>query len=620
MLDRALAWARLGVYIFPQKDGRPLVAWGKDATTDPAVLRAWWSAWPDAQPCAACKPSGLVVVDLDRKNGKDGVQWLADNDIDLPSTWTCDTRSGGIHAFYKAGPERVHGKANYFAPECGVDVKAAEGEHGGMVRLYTGPPIDFWDQIPTSPEWLPGARSGASSAETDDSAIPEHAVPVGERFARALAHVEHLPPSVEGQNGDDALYSAAQVLVRGFQLPSGLALRALEQYNAAKASPPWPVERLAYKAAQAASSGAPWGYMLDEFLPSESAEGAPPFLGGPESKATFTWIYGSEAGEPLPPVKWCVEQLQIAHGRPTLLTAYGFAGKTISAQAMLLSFAAGKPIWGHFPTNGGVIRHLDYEQGRTATLLRYQRLGSGLEIDIRSLDRRFGLACFPELYLSSPTARDSYAKVCDGADLVLVDALRGTTPGVDENDSRIRSCIDALSWASERTGCAFVLIHHGGKGDSKLAAARGSSAIFDGCGAVYTMTGERGEPKTVEMIKSPALSSGGAVENFDLAIRDVGFDGLRVEWQAPTQVADDRENPSAGLDELIAEVLTFVRANPGITGKREVAVRMGRAKDSVNVACDILLNKGRIVNRGTTARPRFYSDDTDPGSLVVGDF
>lgn len=616
MLDRALAWARLGIRVFPQKDGRPLVAWGAEATTDPAVIRAWWSTWPDATPCAACKPSGLVVVDLDRKNGKDGVKWLADNAIDLPATWTCDTRSGGIHAFYKAGAERVHGKANYFASQCGVDVKAAEGEHGGMVRLYADPPADFWDQLATSPDWLPGARSIAPSSEIDDSTIPDHAMPVGERFARALAHVEHLAPSVEGQNGDDSLYAAAQVLVRGFQLPGEFALRALDHYNATKASPPWPAERLAYKAAQAAASGAPWGYMIDEFVPSTDG-GATPFLGGQESRAEFTWIHGPEAGAPLPPVKWCVEQLQIAHGRPTLLTAYGFAGKTISAQAMLLSFAAGKPIWGHFPANGGVIRHLDYEQGRTATLLRYQRLASGLEIDLSALGQRFGLACFPELYLSAPQARDAYAKICAGADLVLVDALRGTTPGVDENDSRIRSCIDALSWASERTGCAFVLIHHGGKGEGELAAARGSSAIFDGCGAVYTMSGERDAPKAVQMLKSPALAAGGVVPAFELVIRDVGLDGLCVNWQEPSGA--EQADPSADYDALIAEILAFVRANPGVTGKREIADRLGKRSVTVGGAVDALLNRGRLVNCGTGKRPRIYTDDTAPDRLVVGD-
>src|SRR6516225_2394365 len=43
----------------------------KDATTDPAVIRAWWAEWPHANGAIDCGRSGLFVVDVDPRNGGD---------------------------------------------------------------------------------------------------------------------------------------------------------------------------------------------------------------------------------------------------------------------------------------------------------------------------------------------------------------------------------------------------------------------------------------------------------------------------------------------------------------------------------------------------------------------
>lgn len=73
ILEKALAYAAKGYYVFPcrPKGKAPLTPHGhKDATIDENIIRKWWSKWPDANIGIALKPSGLMVVDIDRHPGK----------------------------------------------------------------------------------------------------------------------------------------------------------------------------------------------------------------------------------------------------------------------------------------------------------------------------------------------------------------------------------------------------------------------------------------------------------------------------------------------------------------------------------------------------------------------
>src|SRR5262245_29847319 len=68
-LEAALEYARLGIPVFPCNplDKKPLTPNGfKDATTNEAQIRAWWTRWPNAMLGAATVPtSGMWVMDLD---------------------------------------------------------------------------------------------------------------------------------------------------------------------------------------------------------------------------------------------------------------------------------------------------------------------------------------------------------------------------------------------------------------------------------------------------------------------------------------------------------------------------------------------------------------------------
>jgi Bifunctional DNA primase/polymerase, N-terminal len=72
-LAAAVAYGKAGMAIFPVKaDKIPLTPHGlKNATTDLPTIIAWWRRFPFADIGWAI-PESAIVIDIDRKNGRDG--------------------------------------------------------------------------------------------------------------------------------------------------------------------------------------------------------------------------------------------------------------------------------------------------------------------------------------------------------------------------------------------------------------------------------------------------------------------------------------------------------------------------------------------------------------------
>jgi hypothetical protein len=103
-LDSALGYARRGWPVLPfiAKDSRklPLVAHGiHDATVDEQQIAKWWHCWPHALVAIATgKPSGIIALDVDFREGGSGLDSLEMLGINFHSTTpTAHTPSGGIH-------------------------------------------------------------------------------------------------------------------------------------------------------------------------------------------------------------------------------------------------------------------------------------------------------------------------------------------------------------------------------------------------------------------------------------------------------------------------------------------------------------------------------------------
>ncbi len=148
--DDAHRYAESGLPVFPLSAGcaslcgkpdcatacksakTPLVAGGfKSATTDPAIIEGWREKFPEAMiGLPTGSTSGLSVVDIDVKNGKDGRQvfdaYLEEHGEEWPVTVEAETPSGGSHLIFENEP----GSSSRTGVLPGVDTR---GEGGYVV-------------------------------------------------------------------------------------------------------------------------------------------------------------------------------------------------------------------------------------------------------------------------------------------------------------------------------------------------------------------------------------------------------------------------------------------------------------------------------------------------------
>jgi hypothetical protein len=153
MYSAALVMARRGFPVFPcTPEKKPYTKHGfKDASTNAAQIRSWFQRWPDAllgMPTG--KNSGVVVLDIDEKNGKQGIRNLTNLHGVPPCTLTVSTMSGGLHLFYDWPGHEV--KCNQDKIAKGVDVRG----DGGYVIIPPSPSYtpDILANIATLPDWV----------------------------------------------------------------------------------------------------------------------------------------------------------------------------------------------------------------------------------------------------------------------------------------------------------------------------------------------------------------------------------------------------------------------------------------------------------------------------------
>jgi len=129
----AFNYARSGKPVFPCHTNKaPKVTGGfKSASRDFDTIDKWWSEWPDALiGLPTGKASGLLVLDIDVKNGANGFETLAALEAQyspLPETLTVETPSGGEHRYFKM-PETdppIGNSAGKLGP--GLDVRGERG-------------------------------------------------------------------------------------------------------------------------------------------------------------------------------------------------------------------------------------------------------------------------------------------------------------------------------------------------------------------------------------------------------------------------------------------------------------------------------------------------------------
>lgn len=126
--NAALEYAARGWHVHPLRQGakQPVTANGKNDATDhlPTVFK-WWqdgSALSAYNIGISCNPSGLVVLDIDPRNGgSETLAWAESKLGRLPDTVMAITGGDGLHYYFRHPGGTLRGKAGD-----GIDVK----DHG----------------------------------------------------------------------------------------------------------------------------------------------------------------------------------------------------------------------------------------------------------------------------------------------------------------------------------------------------------------------------------------------------------------------------------------------------------------------------------------------------------
>lgn len=280
-LDWALETAAHGLPVFPchytlpngdcscskgpeckSKGKHPLTEHGyKEASTDPAVIRAWWKKQPKAN-IAIHPGKEFVYMDLDVKKGNDGYKSLADYlEVDKDSlefmTYAVVTPSGGMHMYFKA--DKVYGNRTHVLD--GVDVRA-DGGHvmgpGSTIYTFDDDALEYVEKPYVAANDMPVAdvpdgiktllREGLERSERSQTSLVEGATD----HPAAVDHMRNLlkkrKPAVEGQGGDEhTLVTIYQV--RDHDISDEMCLQLLTEEGGwnDRCDPPWDFDELKVK-------------------------------------------------------------------------------------------------------------------------------------------------------------------------------------------------------------------------------------------------------------------------------------------------------------------------------------------------------------------------------------
>lgn len=162
---KALALASLGVKVFPVRaDSKAPAITAKsggtgcyDGTTDPELIATWFTldyVGDDYAVAVWAGGSGLLTLDIDKKNDKDGFESIERHGLELGSTESYPTLNAGAHHVYATDSLEVTARADVkfgSAKLEGVDIRA-----GGSYFVWWGDTVpESRDAFSTSiPQWI----------------------------------------------------------------------------------------------------------------------------------------------------------------------------------------------------------------------------------------------------------------------------------------------------------------------------------------------------------------------------------------------------------------------------------------------------------------------------------
>lgn len=343
-------------YYFPisEKTLKPLKGWQKVSSNDPDKIRAWRERWPRGLFGVDCGKSGLTVLDIDKKGGKDGDNPLAslqfENEL-LPETLTVKTPSGGRHLyFYGKTRNRVALKAP------GLDVRSVGGyvlapgcvKNGGAYEIVNDRPIH------NAPGWLLSVI-GQPNERNEEHAVPLVEYDLPHNVQKAINYLNtEAPEAVEGER-DATCYKVA-CRVRDFGISESMCQELMVDMYSSKVymDDSFGADDIRTKVESAYSyandrpgndTSEAAALVAAEAFGGVTGEDLPPGQEFEEALPESQWLRMSDfIGKPAPEREWIIENwLPCGFSTPTLITGDGGTGKSLLAMQLAIAVSRGEP-------------------------------------------------------------------------------------------------------------------------------------------------------------------------------------------------------------------------------------------------------------------------------------
>jgi hypothetical protein len=237
-----------------------------NATIDLEQIKKWWTEFPDAN-IGVCPGENHIVVDLDRKHGKDGVESICKSlGIDqfeiLSDTFIVQTTTGGYHLYYKC----EEGWGSPVSVLAGVDIRGMNGYVLGPGSTLDGTAYEVYydgDTVPIREDLKPFLRkpSDTQSEEREPVAgVEDQEGQIGQGLHHLVRMIELSKDpercaseeierneciSVSGEGGNQALYNLACHL-KGFGISQQKTFDLLTMPGGWNdhCEPPWDTDEL----------------------------------------------------------------------------------------------------------------------------------------------------------------------------------------------------------------------------------------------------------------------------------------------------------------------------------------------------------------------------------------
>jgi hypothetical protein len=553
-LTTALDYADRGYMVFPCVPGekKPLTSRGLlDATTDAGQIEAWWTQYSNAN--IGIATTGLIVIDID---GADN-SWLADDvdkQTDLAQVVSLTPSGGRHHIFRQPEGRNWRNTASRIAPK--VDTRANGGYIVAPSSIVNGKPYRWAPgmelsmpavELPEPPAWLveilDGIRGNLQAPTCSTPLSPSSDVE-----KRALAYLDAMPPAISGQGGHNVTYSAATMLVHGFEIPQDQALEMLLAHYNPRCEPPWTEKELRHKVQDAAtkSHNKSRGW-LRNCDPSQGVDLSQFNIAPEHTEAQDDDIVIRLSDVTPQPITW-LWPLRIARGKLTVIAGNPGLGKSF----ITLDLAARVSRGDGFPLSplsaaapGGVV--LLSAEDDLADTIRPRLDTAGADPTrivamntIKQFDKAQNRWVYRQFTLSDDLARlETAIRLVGNCVLVIIDPISAYLGSTDShNNSEVRGLLAPLSELAARHKVAVVVVSHLNKGTGDaINRVMGSLAFVAAARAAYVITKDQNNPS--RRLFLPAKNNLG-VDDTGLAYQLTGSPVPYVKWEAlPVNVSAD---------------------------------------------------------------------------------